>query len=305
MLGFALKRLGLAVLVAVAVSALAFLLLRASGDVATALAGEGARAEDIENIRRIYGLDRPLVAQYFEWIGKMAHGDFGQSLYFKIDVLALVRDKLPTTALLALFSLLFALAISIPLGILAAVHPNSWIDRACLALAVLGQALPNFFFALILILVFAVMLPVLPVSGSESWANFVLPSIALGYYVAPPFMRLARAGMIEVLASDYIRTARAKGLSGPSIVLKHALVNALVPIVALAAVQLGFLLGGSVVIETVFALDGLGYLAYQSISHLDLPVTQAIVTLLSFIYVGLTLGADLVNAWLDPRIRVG
>ncbi len=305
MLAFALKRLGLAVLVAIAVSALAFLLLRASGDVATALAGEGARAEDIENIRKIYGLDRPLVLQYFDWIGKMAHGDFGESLYFKTDVLALVRDKLPTTALLALFSLLFALAISIPLGILAAVHPNSWIDRACLALAVLGQALPNFFFALILILVFAVMLPVLPVSGSESWANFVLPSIALGYYVAPPFMRLARAGMIEVLASDYIRTARAKGLSGPSIVLKHALVNALVPIVALAAVQLGFLLGGSVVIETVFALDGLGYLAYQSISHLDLPVTQAIVTLLSFIYVGLTLGADLVNAWLDPRIRVG
>jgi ABC-type dipeptide/oligopeptide/nickel transport system permease component len=305
MLGFALKRLGLAVLVAVAVSALAFLLLRASGDVATALAGEGARAEDIENIRRIYGLDRPLVVQYLDWIGKMIHGDFGQSLYFKIDVLALVRDKLPTTALLAMFSLLFALAVSIPLGIVAAVHPNSWIDRACLALAVLGQALPNFFFALILILVFAVMLPVLPVSGSETWANFVLPSIALGYYVAPPFMRLARAGMIEVLASDYIRTARAKGLSGASIVLKHALVNALVPIVALAAVQLGFLLGGSVVIETVFALDGLGYLAYQSISHLDLPVTQAIVTLLSFIYVGLTLGADLVNAWLDPRIRVG
>src|SRR3989441_6675087 len=139
MLGFALRRRGLAVLVAVGVSALAFLLLRASGDVATALAGEGARAEDIENIRRIYGLDRPLVAQYFEWIGKMAHGDFGQSLYFKIDVLALVRDKLPTTALLALFSLLFALAISIPLGILAAVHPNSWIDRACLALAVLDR----------------------------------------------------------------------------------------------------------------------------------------------------------------------
>jgi ABC-type dipeptide/oligopeptide/nickel transport system permease component len=150
MLSFALKRLGLAVLVAVAVSALAFLLLRASGDVATALAGEGARAADIETIRQAYGLDRPLVAQYADWIGKMAHGDFGQSLYFKTDVLALIRDKLPTTALLALFSLLFALAISIPLGILAALHPNSWIDRACLALAVVGQALPNFFFALIL-----------------------------------------------------------------------------------------------------------------------------------------------------------
>jgi peptide/nickel transport system permease protein len=305
MLAFAVKRLGLAVLVAVVVSALAFLLLRASGDVATALAGEGARAEDIENIRRIYGLDRPLIVQYFEWIVRMAQGDFGESLYFKTDVLDLVRDKLPTTAYLAIFSLLFALAVSIPLGIVAAVYPNSWIDRLCLALAVLGQALPNFFFALILIMVFGVMLRAVPVSGSEGWDNFILPSVALGYYVAPPFMRLARAGMIEVLASDYIRTARAKGLSGPSIVLKHALRNALVPVVALAAVQLGFLLGGSVVIETVFALDGLGYLAYQSISHLDLPVTQAIVTLLSFIYVGLTLGADLLNAWLDPRIRVG
>src|ERR1700692_2564598 len=137
MLAFALKRLGLAVLVAVAVSALAFLLLRASGDVATALAGEGARSEDIENIRRIYGLDRPLVMQYLDWIARMVQGDFGQSLYFKTDVLDLVRDKLPTTAYLAIFSLLFALAVSIPLGIVAAVFPNTWIDRICLALAVL------------------------------------------------------------------------------------------------------------------------------------------------------------------------
>jgi len=305
MLAYTLKRIGLAALVAIAVSAVAFLLLRASGDVAVALAGEGASAESVEAIRQAYGLDRPLPAQYFEWMGKTLRGDFGESLYFKTDVLALVADKMPTTAWLALFSLVFALAISLPLGILAALYPSSLVDRLCLALAVLGQALPNFFFALVLIMVFAVGLQLLPVSGSESWENFVLPSGALGYYVAPPFMRLIRAGMIEVLASDYIRTARAKGLSGASIVLKHALRNALVPVVALAAVQLGLLLGGSVVIETVFALDGLGYLAYQSISHLDLPVTQAIVTLLSFIYVGLTLAADLVNAWLDPRIRMG
>jgi ABC-type dipeptide/oligopeptide/nickel transport system permease component len=212
---------------------------------------------------------------------------------------------MPTTAILAAFSLVFALSISVPIGILAALYPNSVIDRLCLALAVLGQALPNFFLALVLIMVFAVMLGILPVSGSETWKHFVLPSVALGYYVTPPFMRLTRAGMIDALASDYIRTARAKGLTGASIVLKHALRNALVPVVALAAVQLGHLLGGSVVIETVFALDGLGYLAYQSISHLDLPVTQTVVTLLSFIYVGLTLAADLVNASLDPRIRVG
>jgi ABC-type dipeptide/oligopeptide/nickel transport system permease component len=305
MLAYTVKRIGLAALVAVAVSALAFLLLRASGDIAVALAGEGANAENVEAIRHAYGLDRPLALQYLEWAAKTLHGDFGKSLYFQSDVLTLVAEKMPTTAWLALFSLLFALAISLPLGILAALHPNSVIDRLCLALAVLGQALPNFFFALVLIMVFAVWLHVLPVSGSEGFENFVLPSIALGYYVAPPFMRLVRAGMIDVLASDYIRTARAKGLSGTSIVLKHALRNALVPVVALAAVQLGLLLGGSVVIETVFALDGLGYLAYQSISHLDPPITQAVVTLLSFVYVGLTLAADLVNAWLDPRIRIG
>jgi ABC-type dipeptide/oligopeptide/nickel transport system permease component len=305
MIVYAAKRLGLAVLVAITVSALAFLLLRASGDVAIALAGEGARAEDIEQIRRLYGLDRPLLVQYFEWLWKMLQGDFGQSLYFKTDVAALVLAKLPTTMYLALFSLAFALAISIPLGILAAVYPNSWVDRLCLSLAVAGQAMPNFFFALILIIVLAVWWRLLPVSGSETWSHFVMPTIALGYYIAPAFMRLVRAGMIEVLASDYIRTARAKGLSGPVIILKHALRNALVPVVALAAVQLGFLLGGSVVIETIFALDGLGFLAYQSITHKDLPVTQAIVALLAFVYIGLTLAADLANAWLDPRIRVG
>jgi peptide/nickel transport system permease protein len=305
MLAYTLKRLILAGLVAVAVSALAFVLLRTSGDIAVALAGEGARVEDIENIRRVYGLDRPLLVQYLDWLAHLARGDFGESLYFKTEVLKLVGAKLPTTAWLAIFSLVFALGLSIPLGVVAAVYPNSLVDRCCLALAVIGQALPTFFFALILILVFAVTLHWLPVSGSESWPHFVLPSVALGYYVAPAFMRLVRASMIEVLASDYIRTARAKGLSTASIVLKHALRNALVPVVALAAVQLGFLLGGSVVIETVFALDGLGYLAYQSITHMDLPVTQAIVSLLAFIYVGLTLAADLVNAWLDPRIRVG
>ncbi len=305
MLIFTLKRLALAVLVAFVVSALAFLLLRASGDVAVALAGEGARAEDIENIRRIYGLDRPLLLQYLDWLWKMLQGDFGQSLYFKTEVLGIVLDKLPTTAYLAIFSLIFALTISVPLGVLAAVYPNSWIDRLCLALAIVGQAMPNFFFALILIMVLAVWFHLLPVSGSETWYHFVMPTIALGYYVAPPFMRLVRAGMIEVLSSDYIRTARAKGLSGTSIIVKHALRNALVPVVALAAVQLGLLLGGSIVVETIFALDGLGYLAFQSITLKDIPLTQAIVALLSFVYVGLTLVADLANAWLDPRIRIG
>jgi ABC-type dipeptide/oligopeptide/nickel transport system permease component len=304
MFAFIAKRLGLALLVALAVSMVAFALVRLSGDVASAIAGEGARAEDLELVRRTYGLDRPLIVQYLDWLWRTLQGDFGSSLYFKTDVIGLVIDKFPTTLLLGILSLLFALLISIPLGVAAAVYQNSWIDRLALALAVVGQALPNFFFALLLIMLFSIQLRWLPVSGSGSWAHFVMPTIALGYYIAPAFMRLTRAGMVEVLSADYIRTARAKGLPGRSVVFKHALRNAVVPVVALAAVQLGFLLGGSVVIETIFALDGLGYLAYQSITHKDFPVTQAVVMLLSVFYVLLTLAADIANAWLGPRIRV-
>jgi ABC-type dipeptide/oligopeptide/nickel transport system permease component len=304
MLAFIAKRLGLSLLVALAVSMVAFALVRLSGDVASAIAGEGARTEDLEAVRKAYGLDRPLIVQYLEWLWRTLRGDLGTSLYFKTDVIGLVLDKLPTTLILGVLSLLFALVVSIPLGVAAAVYQNSWIDRFALALAVVGQALPNFFFALLLIMLFSIQLRWLPVSGSGSWAHFVMPTIALGYYIAPAFMRLTRAGMVEVLSADYIRTARAKGLPTRTVVFKHALRNAVVPVVALAAVQLGFLLGGSVVIETIFALDGLGYLAYQSITHKDFPVTQAVVMLLSVFYVLLTLLADVANAWLDPRIRV-
>jgi peptide/nickel transport system permease protein len=303
MAGYILKRLGVALLVALAVSAASFLLLRLSGDVALAIAGEGARSEDVELVRRTYGLDRPLIVQYGDWLLRTLAGDFGQSLYFKTPVLGLVADKIGVTVVLGLASLALALLVSIPLGVLAALYPNTWVDRLSLVLAVAGQALPNFFFALVLVIVFSIKLRWLPVSGSDTWAHFVLPTVALGFYIAPPFMRLVRTGMIEVLASDYIRTARAKGLSSGSVVFKHALRNALAPVVALAAVQLGFLLGGSIVIETIFALDGLGNLAYQSITHKDVPVTQAVLLILSAAYVLLTLAADLVNAWIDPRLR--
>jgi peptide/nickel transport system permease protein len=301
---YILKRLGLAILVAVAVSMIAFLLLRLSGDPAIAIAGEGARQADIELIRKTYGFDRPLPVQYVAWLGQTLRGDLGESIYFKTPAAPLIFSKLQTTMVLGLLSILFALAVSVPLGVAAAVYRNSWIDRLCLALAVLGQALPNFFFALLLIMLFSITLRWLPVSGSGTWQHFVMPTIALGYYAAPAFMRLIRAGMIEVLEADYIRTARAKGLPASQVIFKHALRNAVVPVVALAAVQLGFLLGGSVVVETIFALDGLGYLAYQSITFKDYPVMQNIVLLLSVIYVMLTLASDVANAWLDPRIRV-
>jgi ABC-type dipeptide/oligopeptide/nickel transport system permease component len=301
---YILKRLGLAVLVALTVSFIAYLLVFVSGDPAVALAGEGARAADIEMVRKTYGFDRPIPVQYAEWLAKLLRGDLGMSVYFKTEVAPLVLDKLGTTLILGAASVAVALLISVPLGVLAAIYRQSWIDRLCLAVAVLGQALPNFFFALLLIMLFSISWRVLPVSGSGTWQHFVMPALALGYYAAPAFMRLIRAGMIEVLDADYIRTARAKGLPPATVVFKHALRNAIVPVVALAAVQLGFLLGGSVVIETIFALDGLGYLAYQSITNKDFPVMQVIVLLLSVIYVVLTLAADVANAWLDPRIRV-
>lgn len=305
MLTYILKRISLAVLVALAVSVIAFLLLRLSGDPAIAIAGEGARQADIELIRQTYGFDRPLPVQYMAWLGKAARGDFGDSIYFKTPAGPLIFAKLQTTLMLGLASLMFALLVSVPLGVLAAIYKNTWIDRLCLVMAVVGQALPNFFFALLLIMLFSISLQVLPVSGSDTWLHFVMPTIALGYYVAPAFMRLIRAGMIEVLEADYIRTARAKGLPVTTVIFKHALRNAIIPVVALTAVQLGFLLGGSVVIETIFALDGLGYLAYQSIAFKDYPVMQIIVLLLSVIYVVLTLASDIANAWLDPRIRIG
>ena len=300
---YLLGRIALALMVALAVSALAFLVLRLSGDVAIAIAGEGARDEDLQLIRNTYGLDRPLLVQYATWLWQTLRGDFGSSIYFKVPVSELVLQKLPTTIILGLSSLTFGLLLAVPLGVAAALWRNSWIDRLAMGITVVAQALPTFFVALVLIMVLAVWARWLPVSGSGSWLHFVMPTIALGYYVMPPFMRLIRSNMIEVLSADYVRTARAKGLPASRVIFRHALRNAIVPVVGLAAVQLGFLLGGSVVIESVFALDGLGYLAFRSISYKDFPVLQTIVLLLSVLYVALTTLSDIANVWLDPRLR--
>lgn len=305
MLGYALKRAGLAALVALTVSLVCFFLVHLSTDVATVMAGEGATAEAIDTIRRQYGLDRPLAVQYASWIARAVVGDFGDSLYFHTPVAALVLERLPVTLGLGAAAITFALVLSVPLGVVAALRPNSWLDRMTLSIAVIGQAMPTFWFALLLMFLFGVTLKLLPISGSDTWVHFIMPAVALGYYATPAIMRLTRSGMLEVLDSDYIRTARAKGLRTASVLFKHALRNALAPVVALAAVQLGFMLGGSVVIETIFALNGLGYLAWESISHNDFPVVQAIVLLISVFYILLTLAADVANAWLDPRIRIG
>ena len=304
MLMFTAKRLFVALLVAITVSVIGFTLLRLSGDLAQAMAGPSSTAADVEAVRKAYGLDRPLWIQYLEWAGKAMTGDLGQSFFFREPVSKMISERLPTTMTLGVFALTFALVVSIPLGVVAALRPNSWFDRVALTMAVLGQALPTFWFALMMMIVFGLTLRWLPISGTGTLAHFVMPAVALGYYATPAFMRLTRAGMMEVLASDYIRTARAKGLRTPTVLFKHALRNAVIPVVSLAAVQFGFMLGGSIVIETVFALHGVGYLAWESITRADFPVVQAIVLVLALFYVVLTLLADLLNAFLDPRIRV-
>lgn len=305
MLQYTLKRLALALLVTLSVSIIAFLLVRLSGDVATAIAGEAASQADIEAVRLKYGLDRPLPVQYFEWFGNIIQGDLGESLYFQTPAKDVILERLPTTLILGFLALLFALVVAIPLGILAALRPNTWIDRVCLTIAVLGQAMPTFWFAFLMMIFFGVTMRWLPISGTETWAHFVMPSIALGYYATPAIMRLTRAGMLDVLSSDYVRTARAKGLNMRTVLLKHAFRNAVIPVVSLTAVQLGFMLGGSIVIESIFTMHGVGHLALLSVERADFPVVQGVVLILAIIYIALTLFADLLNGWLDPRIRLG
>jgi len=303
MLRFVIRRLVVAFLVALTVLSLSFALTRLAGDLAVAIAGPNATAADVDAVRLAYGLDRPVVAQFADWAVRAAQGDFGQSFFFKEKVATLIADRLPITGTLGLTGIVIALAVALPLGILAAVKQNTWIDRAATSIALFGQAMPTFWFGLILMIVFGLKLGWLPVSGTGSWQHYVMPGVVLAFTAIPALMRLTRTGMIEVLASDYIRTARAKGLRARTVVLRHALRNAAIPVVSIAAVQLGFMLGGSVVIEQVFALHGVGYLAWESISKNDYPVVQAVVLVLACIYVLLTLFADLLNAFLDPRLR--
>jgi len=303
-LGFATRRILMAILVAITVSIVAFFLVRLSGDVATALAGEDASAADIAEIRKAYGLDRPIIVQYVDWLGKAMQGDFGASLFFPETVWELVATRLPTTLRLALSGLVISLVVGIPFGVIAALRPNSWIDRLSMTIAVAGQAIPTFWMGLMLMVVFGLWFRLVPISGDETWAHFILPAVTLGYYSTPPIMRLTRSGMLEVLSADYIRTAYAKGLRPMPVLFKHALRNAVIPVVALASVQFGHMLSGAVVIESVFAMQGIGYLAWESILRKDVAVIQTILLVVCMFYVFLTVLSDLLNAWLDPRIRV-
>ncbi|EAQ64361.1 peptide ABC transporter, permease protein [Marinomonas sp. MED121] len=268
------------------------------------IAGEDADRQTIEELRAQYQLDRPLYIRYGVWIGGVVQGDFGNSYYWKKPVLDLFIERAPVTLTLGFSALFIAIVVGLILGVLAALKPNGWLDRFALSFGTAAQAVPNFWLGLMFIIFFGVMFPIFPVSGDTTWKHFVMPSIVLGMSSVPQILRLTRAGMIDVLASDYIRTARAKGFRSPDILLKHALRNALLPVVSVIAIQFGYKFAGSVITESVFALNGIGRLAYQSILGADIPTVQMLVFLFAIIFILMTILGEILNAWLDPRIRV-
>jgi len=304
MLKFILKRLALGLAVAFTVSLATFLLLNLAADPAAMVAGEDATQDAIEQIRVQFGFDRPLYVRFFEWLGSLMTGDFGDSYYWKQPVFDLLVDRAPVTLTLAAGALMVTVVVGLTLGVLAALKPNGWLDRFALSFGTAAQAVPNFWLGLILIILLGVMFPILPVSGDTSWKHFVLPCLVLGTSSVPQVLRLTRTGMIEVLGSDYIRTARAKGFRPRQILFRHALRNALLPVVSVITIQIGYKLGGSVITETVFALNGLGRLAYESILGADVPTVQMLVFFFALIFIILSILGDILNAWLDPRMRV-
>lgn len=304
MLKYILLRGLLALAVAFTVSFAAFFLLNIATDPAQAIAGEDATQEVVQTIRARYGLDQPMPVRYAQWLGGVLQGDFGESYYWHQPVAELVAERAGVTIMLALAALSVTIIISIPLGALAALNPNTWIDRMALGVAVSAQAVPNFWLGLIMIILFGVMLPILPVSGDDTWQHFVLPAFVLGASSVPAVMRLTRTGLIEVIGADYIRTARSKGFRGIGLLRRHALRNALLPVISVLAVQLGQKFGGSVITESIFAINGLGRLALESILGADIPTVQMLIFVFAIVFVAMNLLADILNAALDPRIRI-
>ena len=300
---FIVKRLGLALVTLFLLSLTIFLSMRVTGDPAVLLAEPGASAADLDAIRQQFGLDRPLWTQYVSFIAHLVRGDFGQSFYYRTDVFELYLSRLPASLLLACAAMSFSLIIGIPTGIIAAVRVNQWWDSAGKIFALLGLSMPSFWVGLIMILFFSVYLGWLPSSGSGTVLHLVMPSIALGWVFAAAHMRLMRSSMLDVLGSEYVKLARLKGLPEALVISKHALKNALIPVVTVVGLQYGFLLGGAVVTETIFAWPGVGRLAITAILQRDYPVVQGCVLLVAVVFVLINLLVDVLYGWLDPRIR--
>ena len=302
---YIIRRLLQALGVCLVISALSFFLLFLNTDPALVLLPPDAEIEDIEHFKKQMGLDRPVVIQYLDFLQKIVlHGDFGKSFVTQAPVTRELAARIPNTLQLALCALLFANLVAIVVGIYSAVRRYSAVDNLSTFLALMGQAMPNHWFGIMLIIIFGVWLHWFPISGAGTWQHLVLPTVTLGTGMLPINLRLVRSGMLDVLNQDYIRTARAKGLKESKVLIKHAFKNAAIPVITVSGMQLAALLGGSVITETVFAWPGVGQLAVESIRMGDYPVVQAAVVMFALLAVFGNLLADIISAFIDPRIRL-
>ncbi len=304
MLQYVAQRLLQAIIAIFGVLTIVFVVMHLSGDPTLLLVPQDASAEMIAQLRSQLGFDRPIGVQYLDYLGGLAHLDFGDSIVQRVPALDIVLSRLPYTIQLAAGALFVAIGLGIPAGILMATNRGGMIARILSAVVVTGQSVPTFLSGILLIFIFGVTLRWLPTSGSGSLAAMIMPSIALGALSMSTFARMTRISIIDELGKDYVRAGRARGLSMAQVVVRHVLRNASIPVITIAALEIGNLLAGAVIIETVFAWPGIGQLAIQSIQSRDFLVVQVIVLLISFVYVLTSVLADLVYVAVDPRIRL-
>ncbi len=303
MLGFLIKRLGALIPVLLGVSIVVFLMLRlVPGDPARVIAGQEASREDVETVRKSFGLDQPLPVQYGRFLVRALTGDFGTSYRTQRPVLEEISSRYGYTLALGFSAISIAVLLGVLFGAVAAVWKHTWIDNTVLLVSLLGVSAPNFFLGLLLMLFFSVYLGAFPLAGADTISHLVLPALTLGLPSAAVIARITRSSLIEVLGNDYVRTARAKGVPEVSVVGHHALRNTLIPVVTVIGLQMGYLLGGAVVVETVFAWPGIGRLTVQAIAARDFPVVQATVLILAVTFVIVNLLTDIAYGLLDPRI---
>jgi len=306
MLTFILQRLLSALLVILGVISIVFLLIHLiPGDPVEIMLGESATTADREALGVALGLNLPIGLQFQNYLIGLTQLDLGTSIHLRRPVSALLLERLPATGLLALVTLIITLTLALPLGIIAAVRRNTWWDTGAMSFSMLGVSIPNFWLGPVLILIFSLWLGWLPVSGRSGLASVILPSLTLATGLIAVLSRMVRSSMLEVLGEDYMRTARAKGLPPKKVILHHGLRNALLPVITMLGLQLGALLAGAVITETVFSWPGIGLLTIESIQSRDYPVVQACVLLISVTYVLVNLLTDLAYAWVDPRVRLG
>ncbi|MDE2571588.1 MAG: ABC transporter permease [bacterium] len=303
MIGYVIRRTIQAVAVVWIVATLVFAMIHLAGDPVAVLAPEQMSQQARQELRRELGLDRPLYVQYARYLDGVAHGDLGISYYTDQPAMRLVVGRLHVTAELVLCSMAIALLFGLPFGVLSAVYPGGAIDRALRVVSALGSSVPTFFLGIVLILLFSVEVSLLPSSGLGSWRNFVLPAFTLAFYRIALFTRLIRTTLLDELSNDYVRTARAKGLAETTVVMRHALRNALLPFVTVFGLQFGQLLGGAVITETIFALPGMNRLALDAMLRLDYPIILSYVIVVAAIFSFINLVVDLVYGLVDPRVR--